>query len=735
MRSDKRQRTPAGAGDAIPRSRGEGRLAAASLVPGIPNWLLRAGLLANAFLGLLLGLTMLLPTMVILGPVQATDSAKMVPDFIGDYVPEREMMLYVLGCAVGALLALGLACTWQWRLRKHEEGLRQRWAAATVTYVLLFSVALVAWSTSYLCETANLLLVPPVPGVLHVLSVLAVPQLLVLALAVFVFFAPIGTSAAPHGRRSVWDYAMPVVVFALLYVPDCVLLAGYSFQQEGCHHLDFYAMAPTLAFSHGKALGTEFFSQYGVGWPMVFAALRPILSISYAHMLNVFILYGCVYFCGVYFLLRLLTRSGVWAAFGTALCILLEVFHGTDAAPWPIWLFPSSTVIRSTMDIWCFLCLYLFADSGRWRWAAGAAAASALGVVFETDTGIYLAVALTAVLLACFWLRDAQGNRVVGPPRIFLWNCLMVAGVWLAVVLAMLVIASRGTLVSMAFWRGWLEALLAYGSGISSIPMKETPLTSVQGFLFVLLLLTGMVAWCGIELATSRGNARVLVFGGIALYGLATQLLYVNRTHPYNLYHSIVPCGLAGVGLGFEAYRRLQDKLHGDLGALPALLVIGLVPLYFVQPQVRVYPNAIAWATNLGKPAARTVDVAIPGVKIVPSPQDADIAGVRAVVEWLKSHAANGAEVAIFDKAGTYYHAAAGTCPWYRYSPLFAQIIFRAQVDDAGRYFASHPPAFALIHPKREEPFYLWDFFHPLLEKNLAHVADVAGFEVWGPKQ
>ena len=47
---------------------------------------------------------------------------------------------------------------------------------------------------------------------------------------------------------------------------------------------------------------------------------------------------------GVYLLLRFLVPPA-WAAVGTLLALLIGVFSGTSIL-WPLWRFPSSTVIR-----------------------------------------------------------------------------------------------------------------------------------------------------------------------------------------------------------------------------------------------------------------------------------------------------------------------------------------------------------------------------------------------------
>src|SRR5262249_34553281 len=70
-------------------------------------------------------------------------------------------------------------------------------------------------------------------------------------------------------------YAMPVLIILVIGVPPGTWtdLAGQCFLIDWCHHLNFFIMGPALSFAHGKAFGTEIFSQYGIGWPMMFSTL------------------------------------------------------------------------------------------------------------------------------------------------------------------------------------------------------------------------------------------------------------------------------------------------------------------------------------------------------------------------------------------------------------------------------------------------------------------------------
>ncbi len=76
-------------------------------------------------------------------------------------------------------------------------------------------------------------------------------------------------------------------------------------------------MGPALAVRHGMALGTEVYSQYGMGWPCLAGMFSQLVPLTYGNLVSIAVVYGCVYFCGLYWLIRLYTGAAAWAALGT----------------------------------------------------------------------------------------------------------------------------------------------------------------------------------------------------------------------------------------------------------------------------------------------------------------------------------------------------------------------------------------------------------------------------------
>ena len=103
------------------------------------------------------------------------------------------------------------------------------------------------------------------------------------------------------------------------------------FKRNIFHHWDYFVTAPALGYLHGQALNTQVYSQYGTGFPLLFALLNPIYRLSYGHIFQFTNIYTCVYICGVYLFLRRLLRNPSWAAFGAFAFIYYKLFNWTVA--------------------------------------------------------------------------------------------------------------------------------------------------------------------------------------------------------------------------------------------------------------------------------------------------------------------------------------------------------------------------------------------------------------------
>lgn len=483
---------------------------------------------------------------------------------------------------------------------------------------------------------------------------------------------PVTTGA---GASKVSDRAFPgfwlataaaaFIIALLVYVPNPDSLEASTWKLDYLMHWNYYLMGPLIAFRHGAALGTDFYTQYSVGWPLFFSALDQILSVNMRVIFEAVTLWGCLYFLMVFWFLRSLTGRTAWAITGLLLALFLQLYCGTDG---PLWMYPSSTILRNPLDVPLFWLCLLHARSGQSKVGLGIGAVAGLAVLFGTDTGVYSTAALVFYCGLCFGYRADGKPLLTGP---FL---LATGGAFIAVVIAGLSWASRGTLFTRAFWLGYWESLLFYSGGISALPMHDGIAQREDFLLLMVALLVYTFALCSALLRwiTQTLTAPDLVLALVAAFGLETLMVFINRSHPFNLYHPIIPfCLLAIAYVARWAEtppdprsrsRFVQSGGRIARAAAPAALAAILIAGFALNPHVREYPSLLAKA--LPQPAAGRTRSSLRA--------EEDYKEVlRPFADALQSVSENGRySVALFDPKDTNFLVLADIAPYCRYSPL-----------------------------------------------------------------
>lgn len=523
------------------------------------------------------------------------------------------------------------------------------------------------------------------------------------------------------------DLVAPVLVIALVYLPGWRELAGNAFLGEGALHLDFFAFGPALAFRSGVALGTDLHPYYGLGWPMLFSHLNPL---SYGHIIRLEVVYGCLYFIGVYLLLRALVGDRRWATVGTALAILFQLFSG-----WPaglsLWRFPSATVMRWPFDVWFFLACLFHLRSGRTVWAVVAGALVALAVVFQTDTGVSLGVAF-AFFWVCVW--RAEGARSL--PKLA-WS----AATAVAVGVVGMGIASRWTLFSGAFVAGLVENLQISMAGGTLLALTTEP-TSRNIAMFVLIAgsyLT-LVGWSAVHAARRRMSTSTVMLGCIALYGFFTFSYFVGRSNPLNLYRPTVPFAIligAGGGLAHRAWVAHQQSQGRSLRLPAAAAWAGLavaVAMLIASPGVRAYPGLIRTALAGSQGRGSCLFENPDDVCGLPPEANQSVRDLHALAARLRALGSTTTSVAVLDEIGPVIQQMAGARPWGRYLPLFAGMFTQAQQRAVLQDLREEPPSLVVMRASAKvSAFYAddWRAMRGTVEREFLLDSSEGPWEIW----
>jgi hypothetical protein len=485
------------------------------------------------------------------------------------------------------------------------------------------------------------------------------------------------------------DCVLPAAILALfVFVPWPHLLLWRTFDTDQFHHLDFYVMAPALAHAHGLRLGTDFYAQYGVGWPLLFEALGRVTGArGYTAFIWLEVAAGCVYFLGLYAFLRSWLRHAEWATVGLLLALALALFTDTGGAP--KWIWPSSTVLRYAFDVALFAVVSTHARSGNARLGPLAGAVLALQAVFSTDVGLYLSFAF-CVYLVCSLRRAEPGWST----RSVLRFALGAAGGFMLIAGACFTWANQGQVPDGAFWRGLTESIFVYGGGIGNLPIARAISGNGATALLLLAMLATYVRSTGVALCacwSSRVSARQAVRATIAVYGMGTLLIFVGRSHEQNLMHVTIPWCL----LLAESAASAATAPHRP----PRLrwtftLAMGLIIFIAVQAATIRYPNLVDGVAGLLDVATnnrpRWTDAA--GDQL-PAEPAVHLAEFRFASDAIRKVSGGGRRsVAVIAFNDTAYLLEAGVAPYFRYSPVLANLLFKEQVDGITRRLAEAPP-------------------------------------------
>lgn len=336
-------------------------------------------------------------------------------------------------------------------------------------------------------------------------------------------------------------------------------------------------LGPALYLTEpGLIPGIDFFSQYGVGLPRIWALsfngdpYAPLTAYFLTTALSIlfFALTMYAYLCW-------LTRSAL-ISLSCVLPITLAQFHWSDpladASSYPS-RYPLAAIVLAAAT-WT----YSRRDAS-WphRILPQALWAASLGtsVWFSTETGIYLIAASLAAGLLVAWPRVRQLAELAG----------VLAGA--LIMLAALSVLSFGTgALTAGYWRGLLAPLLSFSGGFGAIPIVMWPVTD-PGLTLIATVFTPSLAAATIALVLLRSRlarpletspARTGAVLALAFLAFLFPLKYLNR--------SVIAVWFAGAVLAFAliAYW-LARVLHSSLAArqrseaagkrVPALAVTG----------------------------------------------------------------------------------------------------------------------------------------------------------------
>jgi hypothetical protein len=590
-----------------------------------------------------------------------------------------------------------------------------------------------------------------------------------------------GRAAIEHRRqvRIVYDVVVPLLIFAILFIPRSkwMILSGGFLQNDELHHWNYFALGPAMAFARGRALVTQVYSQYGVAWPVLFAVLRHQVRLTYANLIGCGMLYGCLYFVALYAFLRLLLRDSIWAACGVVLAITLQIFSGVGEEA-IVWDFPSSTMLRHPLDIAFFLVLLGHQRWGNRKWFVTAGALCGLAVLFELDTGIDL-----LIILCFYWLlerlsafnrpvhdsidpdtrhgligsfSDARqgGGTACNPPRAktesfypavgegpgqsavthsprmdLLTAVAAAAFVWLMGMM----FASRGTILHRAFWSEYLEGLRVQAfSGLGLIPIADDSGYALAVFGGILMVYLFAIALSGARIWLKISSELDFFLATISAYGLGLLLLFVGRSHPFNLFHPMVPLALVVVLLLYN----FRTSVFADVKwtSFPWVLLLSSLAMLLTKPEFAIYPSVLQSMLIHDQAAEGSLSLARDDLGGLSLTHRKEVPNTRLVVSAIDHLPAHDGDIAILDDRDTLLSYLSDRIPWSRYTSVFHSLLTWKLVAQTQRELLRHRPRYIVMRaaPPPKGAFNdTWASFHQWVPRHYHLEKTVAGYEFW----
>jgi hypothetical protein len=401
---------------------------------------------------------------------------------------------------------------------------------------------------------------------------------------------------SPRFRLRWIDGLVALGICSLVVVSDPAIIAERCFEWDGFHHLNYYLMGPLQAYRHGAAIGTQVYSQYESGWVLLFAAISKFTTVDHTFSLGLFSGVAGLYFCSVYALVRQHRVGIVLAGACVALCIYCNLFSPGTKTPW-LWI--SSTMLRCPLDMLIALLLPGLVAGNRWIMWPIVGGLTGASVLFGTDTGIYISVAMF-VVSAMVVLQHRQSNlRKTCLSLLFLWSSAVVTlllGLW---------IAGRGTLLESSFWAGYFEVLFLYPSGFSAHPLSEILSDPFVAVLLFVVLMTYTVTLGGVfsRCLLGRSCSEDLAKAFLATVGFGLLMVFINRSLRPNLFHPIIPaCVLFTISASefvqvtknrSPAIFKFRGLAKGFENSLGAVMLTGTLVLLILNNNFRGYPSLL----------------------------------------------------------------------------------------------------------------------------------------------
>jgi hypothetical protein len=215
-------------------------------------------------------------------------------------------------------------------------------------------------------------------------------------------------------------------------------------------------------------------------------------------------------------------------------------------------------------------------------------------------------------------------------------------------------------------------------------------------------------------------------------YGLAVLLVFVGRSHPYNLYHAAIPFVIVIVAQFNRARRWVLPQLPRT--SIPTVMALGVALAFWSKPQFRAYPSLektlFAKTASAGE-ALRLSPLDLAGL---PPTYRHQADTLRAVAVQMHREASGGNQILVLDDNDTVLYYLSGVAPWSRYASLFHSVMTQKMLDDTQSEILARRPAVIFIRsekPKKWSFDDVWAVYQKLLASHYKLQEHIGMYEMW----
>ena len=272
---------------------------------------------------------------------------------------------------------------------------------------------------------------------------------------------------------------------------------------------------------------------------------------------------------------------------------------------------------------------------------------------------------------------------------------------------------------------------------IGALPIAELPDAPLIFFMMMVTSYLAAIVYAAVRSLHGSASRNVVLLATLAAYGLALLLMFVNRSHPYNLCHAAIPFAVFVTALIAQGNAALERRLPRSV--LPYALLGGLVVLLLTKAEFQRYPSF--FASVFAHPPSS-------GILLRSNPPDLaglppDYAGLarefQQVSSTIQTLAPDGKRVAILDFNDTLLYNAANACPWSRYASLFHMALTQQSLDGIRNDLIAHAPLYVVIRGQNATRPAKWEFvwapLYAVVTNRYSLDQTVSSYEIWRSKQ